>query len=110
MIDILALIQGRQLSPEEAIDIFLQHNEDFHNGKTKTQWYEEFNLSKYEASAKLQGATFEDLVHLRYEGWPSICCNCSQPIDYKSFGWMIRHSQDGKLCLEHINCSSDPST
>jgi hypothetical protein len=110
MIDLLAMIHDGQVSLDKAIDLFLQHNENFHRGITKTQWPEEFNLSKYEASAYLQGATIEDLVHLRYEGWPSICCNCSQPIDYKSFGWMVKHSPDGKLCLEHIKCPTDSST
>jgi hypothetical protein len=105
------MIHDKKVSPNEAIDILLQQNAEFHRGITIIPWYEEFMFSRYEAVAYLQSATLDELVCLRYEKWPSICCDCSLAIDYESFGWMIKYSPEGKLKLAHINCpnSSDNS-
>jgi hypothetical protein len=103
MIDLLANLKEGKITLDQAYDLFDQAVTDFHMGILKIPWPQELGLDEYESSAKLQGATLEDLVKLRYQGWPKTCCLCKQLIEYKDFGWIIRHKKEG-LCLEHINC------
>jgi hypothetical protein len=103
MIDLLLLLHDGLISSDEAYPLLEKAVDDYHRGIISTAWPEATGIDEYEASAKLQGATLEELVKLRYEGWPNTCCRCHQLIDYKSYGWMIRHIQ-GNLCLEHLEC------
>jgi hypothetical protein len=81
MIDLLARIRDDEIPFDEAADLLLRVNEDYHQGKVDHPWNQDLGFSEYEASAYLQGATIRDLYNLRYEGWPSRCCNCKQPIN-----------------------------
>jgi hypothetical protein len=103
MIDLLELLHNGRISTDEAYDLFDKVVNDYHRGKINIAWPEATGLNEYEASAKLQGATLEELEKLRYNGWPDKCCRCNKSIDYKSYGWMIRRIK-GDLCLEHIDC------
>ena len=107
MIDLLAHIRVGEISFDEAADLLLKANEEFHQRNVEQPWNHELGFSDFEASAYLQGATIEDLYELRYEGWPSKCCNCKQPLDYKSYGWMIRHINNA-IYLEHLKCPLSP--
>lgn len=108
--DLLARLHSGELSLEEARNIFNEQIAKFHRGESTLDWREAFELSNYEATAYAHGATFSDLVKLRYEGWPTTCSRCGRPIDYKQYGWLFVHSEDGIPRLRHVVCPtrSDP--
>ena len=101
--NLLERIRNKQISIDDAQDLLLKLNEDFHQGITNIPWNQNCELSDYEATAYLQGATLEELVMLRYEGWPVSCSDCHQSIDYKGYGWVVVH-RNGHFCLLHIKC------
>src|SRR5687768_13165381 len=103
--DLLALLHSGKLSLEEAERIFDDWNQRFHSGEVTSPWDEQFELSRYEATAHLHGATLGDLVKLRYEGWPTACSLCGEPLDYTQYGWFFVHDDaDGHPGLHHLLC------
>ncbi len=104
MIDLIQKIHLGEINPKKARTIFDLYIRDFHKGKTTLPWECEFSFSKYEATAYLHGATFQDLVYVRYVGWPTICDVCKKPINYREYGWKFRHRDKESPCLVHIEC------
>ena len=104
MIDLLALIHTGEISREEAERIFDETIEAIHCGISPSQWWETLGLSQYEATAYAHGGTLEDLMRLRYEGWPTSCSRCHLPIDHRLGRWWFEHSDDGVLRFTHIEC------
>ncbi len=106
MRDVLKLMYSKEISPEEAEELFHDVMDRIHRKKEKIIWAEEIGLSKYEATAFAQGASLSDLVKLRYEGWPRYCSRCKKGIDYKQFGWWFIRDDNGSPRLEHLQCPS----
>lgn len=104
--NILALLYIREISEDDAYSFFDSWQEQFHNGEVSTPWTEQFELTDYESTAYLQGASLGDLVKLRYEGWPSVCCRCGHLLDYRQYGWSFVHNDDTAPRLRHIECQS----
>jgi hypothetical protein len=104
--DLLKLLHTGAISDEQARDIFDEHQRRFHSGETSQQWTDAFELSLYEASAYAHGAGLQYLAKLRYEGWPTTCCRCHCPLDYRQGGWWFVHEDDGVPRLRHIECPS----
>lgn len=102
--DILKRLHNRELSFEDATQTFSDVIEEIHAGGSDPSWAKTLGLSQYEATALMQGATFQTLVKLRYEGWPKLCSRCSLPLDYKLFGWWLECSGDAIPRLRHIQC------
>lgn len=104
MIDLLAAIHLGELTAEEAERIFDETIAKIHLSKMSPDWSREFGLSLYESTAYLHGASLTDLLRLRYNGWPTKCCRCGLPVDYRKFGWWFVHNEDGIPRLRHIVC------
>jgi hypothetical protein len=102
--DLILLLKSRQISLREAERLFRETLKKIDRNESQPEWWETLEMSKYEAAAYMHGATFADIVKLRYEGWPNVCSRCGQPIDYKQFGWWFVHRRDGKPHLRHIVC------
>ena len=102
MMDLLALIHYGEISLAKAERIFDETIEAVHQGVSLPAWWDRLGLSPYEATAHAQGAGLETLVRLRYSGWPSRCCRCHVPLDYRLFGWWIERGDDGAPCIRHI--------
>jgi hypothetical protein len=104
MIDILALIHKHKVSLDEAYDLFDAAQAAFHRGESDATWNEALGLSNNEATAFLHGASLGDLASLRYAGWPTTCCRCHRPLDYRAYGWWFVRDKEGRPSLRHIEC------
>ena len=89
--DLLALIHNGEISPDEA-----QRNLQMPPSRAYTMEKLPLtgginlqDLTNYEATALLHGARSGDLHYLRYNGGPTSCCNCGQPLDYRLYGWWV---------------------
>ncbi len=102
--NLIALLQSGEITIDGAQRIFEENLQRIHDGASENDWQVEFELSNYEATAYLHGATLEDLRKLRYEGWPASCSKCGLPLDHRVYGWWFVHSEDGVLRLRHIEC------
>jgi hypothetical protein len=102
--DILALLRNDEVSSEHAQAIFDEHQRRFHANEIAIGWHEYFQLSRYEATAYLHGATLDELTKLRYDGWPIHCCKCRGSLDYTKYGWWFAGSINGVPILRHIEC------
>lgn len=91
MIDLLALLHLNEISLDEAYDMLDNTIDQVHSGEIDPEWWNELQLSKYEVTARVQGASLMNLVRLRYNGWPTICNRCGLALDYRVFGlWRMR--------------------
>jgi hypothetical protein len=79
-------------------------------GAPNTNWGASLALATYEATAYAQGAGTHDLLKLRYEGWPSVCTKCGQPLDFKQLGWWFVRDDQGRPGLRHIDCAPGKAT
>jgi hypothetical protein len=102
--DILELIYNEKISLKEAYRLCDEMIEEVHRGERDPHWWPVLGLSDYEATAFAHGASLENLVKLRYEGWPTICSRCRLPLDYTLYGWLFDGSDDDTLRLKHIVC------
>jgi hypothetical protein len=102
--DILALIYYHELTIDEAYDIFDDLIARIHNGEASPDWPNQLGLSIYETAAYLHAVGFEGLLKLRYEGWPTSCCRCGMPLDYRQFGWWCCRDDLGDVYLRHLEC------
>src|SRR4051794_11702713 len=106
--NLIALLYNGEISVEEAERIFDETIQQIHKGELIPDWREILEMNNYEASAYLHGATFTDLVKLRYEGWPTVCCRCGLALDFRLYGWWFEHSEDGVPRLRHVTCPLIP--
>jgi hypothetical protein len=107
--DLIMLLQSGQITLQQAEQIFDETIQKIHNHESPPEWWETLGMSKHEATAYAHGADLEDIVKLRFNGWPSSCSRCGQPIDYKQYGWWFVHQKDGKPRLRHIVCPTPKS-
>ena len=61
-------------------------------------------MSKQEWTAFLHGALFQEIAAWRYDGWPTTCAICGEPLDAAGTGWFAREMQPEKHSLVHIEC------
>lgn len=102
--DIIAMLSHNEMTVEEAENIFDNIIDKIHNGQITSGWRKVLELSNYEATALLHGATLTDLVKVRYDGWPTHCSQCNLPLDYKKYGWFFCSNDEGIPKIEHIIC------
>jgi hypothetical protein len=106
MIDLLEMLHKGEISPEKAYCLQDELLEKVDRGEVDPHWWPALGLSNHEVTALAYGADFEDLVKLRYEGWPTICPYCHLPLDYRLYKWLFSLSDDGSPQLEHLVCPS----
>jgi hypothetical protein len=106
--DVLALIHYGEITPQEAEHIFDDVIAQIHHGAIPPEWESYFCMSRYEATARLHGASFAQIATCRYDGWPTECCNCGMPLDYRLFGWWFMRDSDDASRLRHITCPAVP--
>lgn len=87
MIDLLALLRYGEVSLGEAENTFDAVIDALHRGESPPDWAMTLGLSNYEATACMHGTPLGALVRLRYAGWPTHCCRCGLPLDYRQYGW-----------------------
>jgi hypothetical protein len=64
-----------------------------------------WGLSNVEWTAYAQGASWRDLVHWRYDGWPRLCTMCGTPLPaVEEFGWLVTTSEGASSGLRHVTC------
>jgi hypothetical protein len=107
-VDVLYLLYHWEISLEEAYRIYDNIWEMINRGEIPRDWANALCLSEYEATAFAHGAGLEDLVKLRFEGWPTNCSRCGLPVDYKDYGWWYVEDASGNPSLHHIECSVMP--
>lgn len=61
------------------------------------------NLTRYEWTAKAQGASWRALASWRYSGWPEKCARCGKNLNYLGFGWWVISEGEAQM-LKHIRC------
>lgn len=101
MIDLLDEINTGNLSYEHAQQLL---DDAVDATSFDRPWNEEVGFSKDETAAYMHGASLEDLVTVRYRGWPSHCFRCGQTIDRTRGGWMFHHRERGGPELSHVVC------
>jgi hypothetical protein len=104
MIDVIALLYLKEISLDEAYDIVDVAVEKFHADEITIEWWKYLQMSKYEVSAYAHGGSLEDLLYLRYVGWPNKCMKCNLFLDYQAFGWWLIHIDGAIPQLQHITC------
>ncbi len=109
MIDLLTLLHLGELSLDEAYQMLDEAVGKFHSGEINSEWWEWLQLSKYEVTARVYGASLMALAKLRFDGWPNICSMCDLPLDYRLFGWsFVVGDENTTPKLRHIECPSIP--
>ncbi len=102
--DVLLMVHqdelGMQAAETEVELLFLSQPTGAH-GFT---WGAKLGLAPFEAAGYSQGARVSDLVKLRYEGWPSACIKCGQPLEHLQLQWWFVRDQQGLPGLRHIEC------
>ncbi len=85
-IDLIGEFHKGTYSLEEAETLLHSFQEAWRNRRIP-HWSDAVGLSSREATAYLHGACIEDLVRLRFEGWPEVCFVCGRPVDYENSAW-----------------------
>jgi hypothetical protein len=78
-VNVLALLHLGEITADQADEMWEEMIQAVNRGDAPGAWWDTFELTKQEATALSQGATFADLVKLRYQGWPIECCRCQLP-------------------------------
>ena len=73
-------------------------------GQPALAWGANLGLTPPETAAYSQGASMGDLLALRYEGWPSACAKCGQPVEHEQLRWWFVRDERGHVGLRHIDC------
>jgi hypothetical protein len=107
VIDLLALIYRGEIELEQAERIFDDELDKIHCGEAPPDWRKTLGFSNEEATAYAHGADLEDLVKLRYEGWPKVCSRCKRPLNHRVDNWLFIPSDDGIVRLKHVSCPID---
>ena len=104
MIDLLQLLHEGKITISEAYAVQDGNTSSFRYGDDDVvDWLAAFGLSKDEL--KITG--LEEMVRLRYEGWPKTCAQCNLPLDYKTEHCSDRSRLDGEIWLIHSSCSEE---
>ncbi len=74
------------------------------DGMIGTEFRTALGLSEHEVAALTFGASPEQLVRLRYEGWPTTCFLCGHALDYRLHGWRLVPRSDDGVLLWHVQC------
>ena len=102
--NLLEMLHRGEITLEQAESKFDEIIMKIHQGQSPPDWRVTLELSNYEATAYAYGASLADLVKFRYEGWPEFCCNCTNPIDYRQYGWVFSHYSNGSPGIKQIEC------
>lgn len=89
---------------DEAEDLFDKEFELHSSRKEKFDWAGYLGIDNYEATAYANGATIENIISLRKDGWPDHCCICKKPLDYRKYGWTFISNESGDIQIKHIKC------
>lgn len=106
--DVLGMVQEKQLGPTAA-EGELEDSMLTQSGSAGTKWGAPLGLSPSEVTAYTQGGGIDDLLKLRYEGWPTTCAQCGQPIDHQELRWWLVRDQAGAPRLRHFECPPKPT-
>jgi hypothetical protein len=104
VIDLITMVYQGEVSLDEAYRVFDETIAAIHRGEASPEWWTTLGFSQYEAAAYLHEATLADIVKLRYAGWPTSCCRCGLPLDYRLYGWWFVHADDEVPRIRHIEC------
>ena len=99
MEDFLKRVYGKELTEDEAEEIYDNIMEHGHNDS----WQEVLSMNTTEATAFMHGASFAEIARWRYEGWPTHCPVCGESLDISGGGWMVRETKAGSS-IAHIGC------
>ena len=101
MIDLLKLIYEGKISINEAYAVRDGNTSSIHYGDANIlSWLAAFGLSEDE----LKFTGLEEMVRVRYEGWPKTCAQCHLQLDYKTERWSDQSGPEGEMCLIHGSC------
>ena len=104
--DILKEIANGQVSVDEVEALF---------EREPLKAWGSWGLTRVEYTAYCHGAGFDVLAEWRYNGWPSRCTKCKNPLPVlEEFGWFVVSEETtesegnvGRLGLKHIDCLPD---
>lgn len=97
------LLHYGEVSSDEAERLFHKTIEMANKGEILPEWWHTLGFSEYEVMAWSGGATLTDLVMLRYEGWPTVCCRCRLSINHETDIWIFVNC-DQAPGIEHVEC------
>jgi hypothetical protein len=112
MKDVIYLLHSGEITSEEAQEIFdsTLHSGPTYvdsSGQTRVDWPSLLGFSKREATAYLHGASLEDIVDLRYGGWPTECRVCQDPINYDQEGFWFKRDAEETPYIRYPVCPGE---
>lgn len=102
--DIVADLLLKTVTVDEADRQLQSTVEAIHQGRASGGWAEQLGLSSAESTAMNWGGSWQDLMWLRKNGWPTACALCGLPLDYRHDAWRLAHALNGIPVLEHASC------
>ena len=99
MRDLLKELYENKITEDQAYEIFDDTVSKFHKGIIKLGIFKYLMMDKYEATANLSAISLKETARWRYEGWPTICSKCKQPLNYKEGCWGAKNDK-----IYHLEC------